>query len=80
MAWTYGDTLCVLPNIPICDWVYGEITQGVATKRGFDWGESSDALINEWYEEGTFYPEEFSHALTGLIPGQGFCHRAKACE
>ena len=24
MAWTYGDTLCVLPNIPICDWVYGE--------------------------------------------------------
>ena len=56
----------------------GEITQGAATKRGFDWGESSDALINEWYEEGTYGIGEFSHDLTDLTPGQNFCHRAKA--
>lgn len=60
--------------------VNGGITQGTATKRGFDWGESADALINEWYEEGTFGVEEFSHAVTGLTPGQEFCHRAKAAE
>jgi len=58
--------------------VEGEITKGAATKRGFDWGEASDALINEWYEEGTYGTGEFSHELTGLTPGQHFCHRAKA--
>ena len=60
--------------------VNGQITQGTATKRGFDWGLSAVALINEWYEEGTFGVEEFSHAVTGLTPGQDFCHRAKAME
>jgi len=59
--------------------VNGQITQGAATKRGFDWGVSAAALINEWYEEGTFGVEEFSHAVTDLTPGQDFCHRAKAC-
>jgi len=56
----------------------GGITQGAATKRGFDYGESEDALVNEWYEEGTYGIGEFSKALTGLTPGQNFCHRAKA--
>jgi hypothetical protein len=58
----------------------GEITQGSATKRGFDYGESSESLVSEWYEEGEFGVEEFSHEVTGLTPGQNFCHRAKAAE
>lgn len=62
----------------------GEITQGVASYRGFDYGESGEGaaedLTSEWYEEGTFYPEEFSHGITGLTPGAKYCFRAKASE
>lgn len=25
MTWTYGETLCIEPHIPVGDWVYGEI-------------------------------------------------------
>ena len=58
----------------------GAIIQGSAIKRGFDWGVDEDNLINEWYEEGSFAVEDFSHGITGLTPGQGLCHRAKASE
>ena len=58
----------------------GGIIQGSAIKRGFDWGVDADNLINEWYEEGSFAVEDFSHAINGLTPGQGLCHRAKASE
>jgi len=56
----------------------GEITQGEATKRGFDYGETSGALDNEWYEEGSFGLGTFEKEITGLTPGQNLCHKAKA--
>jgi len=58
----------------------GEITSGVASKRGFDYGAVSGALTDEWYEEGTFGPGAFTKEITGLTPGQEFCCKAKACE
>ena len=58
----------------------GAITQGAAIKRGFDYGVGGDNLINEWYESGTYGVGAFSHGITGLTPGQGLCHRAKASE
>jgi len=58
----------------------GQILQGTATKRGFDWGDASDNLTEEWYEEGEFFALPFSHDITGLTPGQALCHRAKAEE
>jgi len=58
----------------------GEITAGAATKRGFDYGEVSGALADEWYEEGTFGTGTFEKEITGLTPGQNFCYKAKACE
>jgi len=58
----------------------GEITSGLATKRGFDYGAISGALASEWYEEGSFGPGAFSKEITGLTAGQEFCCKAKACE
>ena len=57
----------------------GEITQGAATKRGFDYGSASGELDNEWYEEGTYGKGTFDHEVTGLTEGQDFCYKAKAC-
>ena len=57
----------------------GEITQGAATKRGFDYGSASGELDNEWYEEGTYGKGTFEKEITNLTPGQDFCYKAKAC-
>lgn len=83
---TYGEasdlTVITLPATGVTKnsvTINGGITAGAATKRGFDYGEGGELLINEWYEEGTYGIGEFSHDLTDLTPGQNFCHRAKAC-
>lgn len=57
----------------------GEITAGLACKRGFDWGEG-EAMDNEWYEEDSYGLGTFSHDITGLTEDTEYCFRAKAEE
>ena len=59
--------------------LWGEITAGQASKRGFDWGVGT-AMDNEWYESGTFGLGQFSHDITGLTEDTEYCFRAKGEE
>lgn len=83
ITYTSADTLVVVTLDPTGTTtesitMNGEITAGMATKRGFDYGDASDNLDSEWYEEGTYGLGTFEKEVTGLTPGQGFCYKAKA--
>jgi len=58
--------------------VLGESFSDIAKALGFEWGETTD-YGEEWIEWGEFTTGDYSHKITGLLPGTTYHFRAKAC-